>query len=1059
MTNLKNVSEPNNHDVILLGEIGALIHDLGKLSEEFIIQQSKECFNDRTCCLECDFDHENILNITGFFDPVFIITLKDRKWNRLLKSNTVTKLKQAPMHLGHFIPGHANLRSGIGLLALVTRCDQVDSGVDKGALQSSAKQSRSATYMASAFGYEQEDKRIDLWNYFLKVKRSELVADLHDPLKRLLEGKSKPAQERTIIMNATKNVFRQALGETRRAANDVTLWDHAYSVACLQKAALAQFLLEGSWPSDLLQLKWRILRITINGFQFLESAYRIPDLLGKLQAFRNALNNVRTLVEITIPLGNEIYRDENGSAFIVPNVENLLDLTDEHGDSLRDLIVNEFVHELCGEIQLDLSPGWISNPSRYGIELGRLLNTPPPPLTSDLEEIRSRWDDKGQSEVCAVCNLRPQGPSKKAEDRHVCNVCERRRADRSRDWVTKKLKTTIWTDEVADQNGQLALIVGRFNLTTWLDGHSLSSILAQEFPKGKTYEEVVEQLAEELRNNVIPDRSSPPLLQQLAPEAFRQPFRQTAQEFYKYVVEERDIHILCTGIEESDYRLKAELVLLFLLRKNPSFARLRRIWDTAREFWQEVCPTDEERDLDRSLVGRYVGRAGPRLQITGTLRPRQEGDTIGPYHAYDLDLSKGNKMSVVLDPANEQRFITCDNLDYLALKCQQNQPFLNVLHKGNTLTIEEPVGYGAKNKVWGTVVLDSDAVEIPDSQLIPTISILAEPQTFMALVPADKALEVVEAIQAKYEREMGKVRNRLPLHLGLVYAHRRTPLRAILDAGRRMLDQSAGPEGWKVMYAAPKSIEKVDELPKRLKDDESGQFHEWYEILLKKGGQRLTWCVPVVMGDGTTPDLWYPYVFLNTLSEPSDRDRRFQAPNPWTGSDGWLVHVADLKTGDSIYFTPATLDFQWLDSAGRRFEIAYDAQGQRRGLHRRPYLLDELEDLERIWKTLKNHLSKNQIYAIRDLIEAKRAEWQEMNPVLAELDPQGEIIKRPEDVFWQFCYNALANAEWCDGEKPWQVEKKDRDKWLAQWANYLAKGWFTDVVELHLQIMKEEVQI
>jgi len=34
---------------------------------------------------------------------------------------------------------------------------------------------------------------------------------------------------------------------------------------------------------------------------------------------------------------------------------------------------------------------------------------------------------------------------------------------------------------------------------------------------------------------------------------------------------------------------------------------------------------------------------------------------------------------------------------------------------------------------------------------------------------------------------MGKVRNRLPLHLGVVYAHRRTPLRAVLGAGKRML--------------------------------------------------------------------------------------------------------------------------------------------------------------------------------------------------------------------------------------------------------------------------------
>ena len=43
----------NNRDKILLAEIGALIHDLGKLSEDFVKQMSRDiCFN---------FDHEKIL--------------------------------------------------------------------------------------------------------------------------------------------------------------------------------------------------------------------------------------------------------------------------------------------------------------------------------------------------------------------------------------------------------------------------------------------------------------------------------------------------------------------------------------------------------------------------------------------------------------------------------------------------------------------------------------------------------------------------------------------------------------------------------------------------------------------------------------------------------------------------------------------------------------------------------------------------------------------------------------------------------------------------------------
>ena len=102
-------------------------------------------------------------------------------------------------------------------------------------------------------------------------------------------------------------------------------------------------------------------------------------------------------------------------------------------------------------------------------------------------------------------------------------------------------------------------------------------------------------------------------------------------------------------------------------------------------------------------------------------------------------------------------------------------------------------------------------------------------------------------------------------------------------------------------------------------------------------------------------------------------------------------------------------------------------------------------------------MSKNQIYALRDLIEAKRVEWQVTKPELAEFDLQGKLIQQPDDVFWQFCYDSLANAEWKKGKMPWQVEEKDREIWLARWANYFACGLFAYVVELHLHIMKEEV--
>lgn len=1091
MSDLSAISGDTRRNLILLAEIGALIHDAGKFGREFIIHQSCECSRDcsknNANYPECSFNHTRIFG-TGFLSSELDAILQDARWKPLLIDSTINQPTSSLDYLEEFISKHHSGNSG--LLALVARCDRVDSGIDKGALQESAKQGCLSTYLASAFGWEQ---RLPIFRLYDRLvdERNQWSNEIYSSLEGILKGNSNPSDERSSIMKETEKAFRQALGETRRAANDVSLWDHAYSVASLQKAALAQVFLKNAWPGDLTKLQWRILIVAFDGLQFLENAHHISDLLCRLEIIRGALRNVKTLLEITLPMGNEIYSDENGSAFIVPDVNNLLGLEDDRGTALHCRIKEEFDKELHGEISIDLSPNLISKPSKYGIELGKLLSNPLPLLTSDVAQVRKTWDAAHEEEICSVCGLRPQGINSPDYERHylrksknqecprgcqtcksisrkVCWICEKRRADRSKSWLSD-MTATIWTDEVADSNGRMALIVASFDINDWLDGRLLSTILGQEFPKGKKYQEIVAQLSNELETNVRPDKRNPSLIQQMAPEAFRG--NHDAKSFYDAFVNERDIHNLANGLAEDNFNARAELFLRFLLRKNPSFARLRRIWETTRGFWQDVCPTDETRNLQKSDFGKAVGLAGPRLEIRG--KPRQKGgsENPGPYHAYDLALTKGIKLSVAWDPeegindGSKGRFISIDNLVYFASLAGEKAPhkekneteldYRSRLHRWaakvikelmlqeKALKIEEPTGYGGKAKEWGEIAVE--AVEIiPDSQYTPAIPILAEPRTFMALVPADRALKVVNEIKAKYEREMGKVRNRLPLHLGIVYAHRRAPLRAILDAGRRMLRQSARAEGCKVVCSARKLADRGDLLPSRFSADKTGQFKEWLEVLLERDGRRIRWFVPAVMGDGQTQDQWYPYVFLDSPAEPADRDRRFRAPNPWTGSDGWLVHAADLKTDDVIYFTPATLDFQWLDSAGRRFEICYDDLGHRRSLPRRPYLLDELETLEEIWETLKSHLTKNQIYILRDLIETKREEWQVRAPRLAEDDP-----------FWNFCSQALANAHW--KRDPWQTEGIDRKRWLDRWASYGVRGWLADAIELYLQIMKEDI--
>jgi len=1128
MSDLSKLADPKNREALLLAELAAWLHDIGKLSSEFINKQSTSNENikwDHELVLKRatrriesqlgknlseatkdDFRNlvENELNIiicnpknfpnpfkSDFLDKLSRYLRQKNNANRSVSDVNVKNLIESlEIFLGKFINemqisneflpndfvtfAETNCFKIFGEKAAIADiieqhgspvepktelvkifkppgCDAIDSALDKGNLKNCTRGSKQGTdtFIANAFGFE--SKKI----LYIDQARQALATS-----EKLL---TVPTGTRSQRKNVIMSNFVSALGETRRPANDVTLWDHSYSVGALYRTLLARIILENNgfptrsnflsnseWASD----SWCFLKIRTDGLPYLLGVSGIPDLLARKLLLEDSLNRIQVFLEDETPLGIEVYRDENGSIFVVPAIPNLLNDTYD-GRKLRDHILEKFIQgninnntllSIGGEVIPAIGPlsepwGGITKIPSMGMAFSEES------LYTDPESVNKTWIpikvEIGETmhefteEICTVCSLRPQGysaaqsrldhyyrkahnikcpkncPTCKAISRDVCTICEQRRDDRSEEWATEKLSTTIWIDEVADCNARLALIVGLFDLTSWLRGDLVRTMT------------------------------------------------------------------ICNPAEAQN---KTKVIL-----KNPSFARLRRIWETTRGFWQEIGPTDETEVLTESCVSQVVGLVGPRLEIRGKLRQKDGADTPSPYHAYDLVLTNVTKLSIAWDPedgrsdGSKGRLVSIDNLTYFALLANLKPPskeenesnYASRLNRWaaetirelilqerarGTIQIEESTGYGGKAKEWGVIEIE-DVEVIRDSQYTPAIPILAEPRTFMALVPADKALEVIKEIKAKYEREMGKVRNRLPLHLGIVYAHRRTPLRAILDAGRRMLEQSAKPGGWKVVDAPRKFKDRSDRLPERFSANSEGQFKEWLEILLEREGHRINWFVPAVMGDGQTIDQWYPFVFLDNSNEPVDRDRRFRAPNPWTGADGWLVHAEDLKdmktddVADVVYFTPATLDFQWLDSAGRRFEISYDEQRQRRSMPRRPYLLEEMEILEEIWMTLKSHLKKNQIYILRDLIESKREDW------LVEKDHSAK-----NEVFRQFCRDALANAEWKWGKKddrkdrlPWESDGDDLNVWLDKWADYAFRGWLADAIELHLQIMKEEI--
>lgn len=784
---------------------------------------------------------------------------------------------------------------------------------------------------------------------------------------------------RQALREAISLLFSQTVADTRRPINEVDLWGWGLLVGALYKSALAGALLTGQTP-QWQNLRWRLLGVQVNGLDYLLNVSRIPDLLVRQELLTQALDRVRELLEVTYPLGSEVYRDENGSIFVVPDLPDLLS-TQDNSTPLEELILRSFAGDNNSQLQVNgevvpqltlekqawwgQDPNWPNSSNDEIPEIAAFLGVPVS-HSVNISEVKAAWNTKN-AEVCTVCGLRPQGPDSKAQERKVCDVCEQRRANRSKTWVNEQLDRTIWIDEVADTSAHLALITGTFDLTHWLDGSlSRSFLLIAPYDPQNTNGQPVTP-------------------------------------------------------------------------KTPSFSRLRRIWETTRSFWQEV---------QQEFLGQLIDdRRRLRIYL-------DQPANLGDFHVYDLVLGVTDLSVIWIPPQSgvDGYLLSADNLGTIARRLGAEQGVYD--HPAAAaISIEDyinenfikkdrsPALYNPENTSNTANLLNGcriRTIQYQQNVYAPIIPLLAEPRVFMALVPADKALEVIRQIKTKYERKIGKVRNRLPLHLGVVFAPRPTPLRAVLDAGRAMLEHQTIAGVWEVLCCARKMASKDDQLPPRFQADQAGQFAEWYEVTLQKDDRCLTWHIPAMMGDGKTEDLWYPYVFLDDPVEPTTRRRYFQSRNPWKRCDGWLVHAAELQVGDQVWFTPATFDFEFLDTTTRRFEIHYDDHGRRTTRRTRPFYLDDLERFDRLWEVFLR-LSTTQRHQVVRTIEATREEW-------FGQDRNGMSVTDP--VFRQFVHDTLTGAEWDWGALPQHI----RDQLVAAGV----RGELADLLELRIEILKEK---
>jgi hypothetical protein len=863
---------------LLLAEVAALLHDMGKCADEHIINQASDKPSDYSYEYKTAQSHRlptSLPPIRLLGDTVAVRDLIEKGMPRIISDSS----QPWPLRV-------------LGKCHAVAHIEK-----ELKDRETSTKQPKDGTCLSSAFGVEGNS-----------------VKDLTSLLSGLPFASMLNRDE--FVLHVIK-AFDRALGDTRRPVNEVTLADWSGAVAALYKSSLAGALLGVKPDPD--ALRWRLLRVNFDVLGLYAKAIKIADLLGYQRAVEEACKKAKQLVEEEYPLGNEVFRDTTGIYFTFPD----LDLPDELGQEIRRR-VEEVEPELAPRIDVTSGEGSGATEQLKGLlakarKEAREALTYPFDTTHVATWQRAWNEEQGTREVCPVCRLRP-----KEENDEACEHCTMRRAARLQAWK-KDPRCTIWLGEIADHNDRVALLVGKFGLADWLSGDLVQTILVKAVANA-------------------PEQSVP---------------------------------------------------------KNPSPARLRRVWETCQRFW---TGTVEQEILARHGYGQKADHAGLR-RARYLLTPDRQNDWLEdmPYNG-TIEIEANGKVvkrpiSLLWRQASKD-FVTISNL-------QQAEEI-----KAGQI-IEVSGADAPRVSLERFKVQSARPAEGNLSEYDPYLPLLASPDQFLAFVPAADALTIAEKICEEYTRQFSKVQNRLPLFLGLVFFERKMPLMAVLDAACQMLTAPLQSEPWVVV---------ADVINDRV-----------------RFANGLEWTVPTKMGDQKTDDIWYPYFFIKDFADgtPDRRPYRFQY------KEDWLVLVTNLKKGDVVCLTPARFDYLLLDTTARRFEIHYNDQG-RRPRRTRPFYLEDLDRLETLWDCLKQ-LTRTQFKHILQTIETTRELW---------FGPEEQDQSTSDAVFKRFVDDTLANAAW-PISAPWKdLPQEQKEQIIAAGV----RGELADLDELHLQILKEEMQ-
>ena len=241
-------------DFILLAEIGAFLHDLGKLSKFFVLSKARNTHIK-------DF-HGQILFLDRNILPKNVEEFLFTPLSAHLNKKSIKGIDLS-ISLSHFLCAH----HGCSRCLLDAECPFKDTIQEHPLIKLLKTVDHLDASNPSNRGKQDIDKTVRD-NFFLKEtevpvdRLNEMRFSFYKELDKFLERKREISEINKFIKGLGEEYFSNALSETRKYGNDITLLDHSKAVAAYYKAYLFNFLERGTkLPNSFFDVHFRLLSV------------------------------------------------------------------------------------------------------------------------------------------------------------------------------------------------------------------------------------------------------------------------------------------------------------------------------------------------------------------------------------------------------------------------------------------------------------------------------------------------------------------------------------------------------------------------------------------------------------------------------------------------------------------------------------------------------------------------------------------------------------------------------------------------------------------------------